>query len=102
MIKATYRDNAGFTYKSNRSKNSEVKKSYINVPQVKINPVQETDTHVSYKNGNLSLSYNKVTGVLTVSKVISKALNKYGKEIVIPVSSQEIEGVTIDTIASYV
>jgi hypothetical protein len=102
MIKATYRDNAGFTYKSNRSKSSEVKSSFAKVVTVKSNPVQETDTRITYKSGNLSLSYNKVTGVLTVSKVISKALNKYGKEIVIPVSSQEIEGVTVDTIASYV
>ncbi len=102
MIKSTYRDNAGFTYKSKRSKNSEVKKSYLNVPQIKSNPVQETRDYITFKNDKYSLVYNKANGVLTISKLIGKSFNKYGKETAIPFLSEEVSGVTVDTIASYV
>ena len=102
MIKSTYRDNAGFEYKSKRSKSSQIKKSYINAPQIKSNPVQETSTHITFKNDKYSVVYNKSNGVLTISKLIGKAFNKYGKETTIPVLSEEVSGVTIDTISSYV
>lgn len=102
MIKAKYIDDNGFEYKSKRSKNSEVKRSFIAPVLVKSNPVVETSTHITYKNDKYSVVYNKSTKVLSIGRVGSKALNKYGKEVVVPVLNEVVESVNAENIASFI
>jgi hypothetical protein len=102
MIKATYKDSEGFTYKSKRSKSSEVKRSFVNTVQIKSNPVQETSSHITFKNDKYVVSYNKSTQVLTVSNIVSRAFNKYNKEMTIQVFRDVMSDVTVENIQSFV
>lgn len=76
-IKTLVKDKYGFEYKSTRSKNSEVKKYFIEpmINQNKFN-YSEDENFIKAENDKYSITFNKKTQNAEISKIIPPSLFK--------------------------